>query len=191
MAHTGMRKGISLVEMVIAIILFAVLAVISLKYTNFFINTDMQAKKARVAALTEQAHQLVMAYQIYKAETGVDPLVMQDLNKTSGILTNVPTNIAEMSTIGWELNSTTNWGGDHNVSFQFNVNLNGTNTGRLDNEQYCALFNREFNTSRGVNVTDGLIVGTTGNVAASRTVFGKYFCFSKSASNNSVIVVIP
>ncbi|MDQ1298907.1 MAG: hypothetical protein QG558_1446, partial [Campylobacterota bacterium] len=44
--YTGMRKGISLVEMMITIILFAALATISLKYTKNFFDTGLAAQKA-------------------------------------------------------------------------------------------------------------------------------------------------
>jgi prepilin-type N-terminal cleavage/methylation domain-containing protein len=100
--YTGMRKGISLVEMTIAIVLFAALAAIGLKYTKVYLNTDLQAKKARVAAATDQASQLVQAYQIYKTEMGVEPTSINDFNGSSSILTTWPTKIKEMSTTGWE-----------------------------------------------------------------------------------------
>jgi len=54
--YTGMRKGISLVEMMIAIILFAALSTIGLKYYKNYINTDLQAMKARNAAAVSYTH---------------------------------------------------------------------------------------------------------------------------------------
>lgn len=98
--YTGMRKGVSLVEMTIAIVLFAALAAIGLKYSKVYLNTDLQAKKARVAAATDQAAQLVQAYQIYKTELGVEPTAIGDFNGSASILTDIPTKISEMSTTG-------------------------------------------------------------------------------------------
>ena len=66
--YTGMRKGISLVEMIIAVILFATLAGISVKYYKNFFNTELTAKKARVAALLDQAAQMSNAYDAYLGE---------------------------------------------------------------------------------------------------------------------------
>ena len=187
--YTGMRKGISLVEMVIAIVLFAALAAIGLKYTKVYLNTDLQAKKARTAAATDQAGQLVQAYQIYKTETGLEPTSINDLNGTSAILTAIPTKISEMSTVGWELNTSTGIPGT-GVAFQLKLD---TNTSATDTttEQYCALFNREFNTSTELNVSDDQPFGTTGDATASAGTFGNYFCYSRAADDNWIMIVLP
>ena len=191
--YREMRKGISLVEMIIAIILFAALATIGLKYTKNFINTDLQAMKARVAAATDQATQLTQAYTIYKTETGLEPTSMNDFNSTiNKIMTNIPGIITEMSLGGWELNTSTATGGS-NMSFQMQLDLNGTTTGTSD-EQYCALWNREFNTSTELNVTAGQVFGTTGDVNTSRTTLvgtAQSFCYSRAAGDNWIMVLLP
>jgi len=191
--YTGMRKGISLVEMIIAIILFAALATIGLKYTKNFINTDLQAMKARVAAATDQATQLTQAYTIYKTETGLEPTSMNDFNSTTNlIMTNIPGIITEMSLGGWELNTSTATGG-RNIAFQMQLDLNGTTTSIAD-EQYCALWNREFNTSTELNVTAGQVFGTIGDVNTSRTTLvgtAQSFCYSRAAGDNWIMVLLP
>lgn len=192
--YTGMRKGISLVEMIIAIILFAALATIGLKYTKNYLNTDLQAMKARVAAATEQATQLTQAYSIYKAETGNEPTALTDLNATANqIMTNLPTRISEMSTNGWELNTSTGTGG-RNIAFQMKIDLNGTVSGTTADEQYCALWNREFNTSTELNVSAGQVFGTTGDANASRTALvgtAQAFCYSRTATDKWIMVLLP
>ena len=194
-AYTGMRKGISLVEMIIAIILFATLATIGLKYTKNYLNTDLQAMKARVAAATEQANQLTQAYSIYKTETGMEPTVIGDFNSTTNpIMTNIPAIITEMSTTGWELNTSTDTGG-RNIGFQMKLDLNGTTTPTTADEQYCALWNREFNTSSELNVTDGQTFGGTfTDINTSRSALvgtAQSFCYTDGANVNWVMVLLP
>ncbi len=192
--YTGMRKGISLVEMIIAIILFAALATIGLKYTKNYINTDLQALKARVAAATDQATQLTQAYSIYKAETGNEPSAITDLNSTTNsIMTALPNTIKEMSTNGWELNTSTGTGG-RNIGFQMKIDLNGTVSGTTADEQYCALWNREFNSSADLNVTAGQVFGTVGDANASRTALvgtAQAFCYSRTATDKWIMVRLP
>ncbi|WP_310439320.1 prepilin-type N-terminal cleavage/methylation domain-containing protein [Sulfuricurvum sp.] len=187
--YTGMRKGISLVEMVIAIVLFAALAAIGLKYAKSYLNTDLQAKKARVAALTDQANQLVQAYTIYRNETGLDPSSITELNGTSGILNAIPTVITEISTTGWELNTSTGMEGT-GVAFQVRIDLNGTTTPTNSDEQYCAVFNREFNTSTELNVTDQQTFGGA-DINATRAMYGNFFCYSRSTGDNWIMIVVP
>lgn len=184
--YTGMRKGISLVEMTIAIVLFAALAAIGLKYTKVYLNTDLQAKKARVAAATDQASQLVQAYQIYKTETGVEPTSINDFNGSSKIMTKWPTLIKEMSTTGWELNTSTGLTGT-GVAFQMKLDVNKTTTDPV-NALHCAIFNREFNTSAELNVTSTYAFGTA---AHQQAVMGNSFCFSYAASKPRIMIVVP
>ena len=192
--YTGMRKGLSLVEMSIAIILFATLATIGLKYTKNFLNTDLQGMKARVAAATEQANQLTEAYSLYKTEAGREPSAITDLNSTSyQIMTSLPTRISEMSVNGWELNTSTGTGG-RNMAFQMKIDLNGTVSGTTADEQYCALWNREFNASRDLNVTAGQVFGTVGDANASRTALvgtAQAFCYSRTATDKWIMVLLP
>jgi hypothetical protein len=180
--------------MSIAIILFATLATIGLKYTKNFLNTDLQGMKARVGAASEQASQLITAYSLYKTETGRDPSTLEDLNSTTNmIMTALPTKISEMSSIGWELNTSTGTGGT-NKAFQMKVDLNGTVSGTTADEQYCALWNRDFNSSAEINVTDTQTFGTTGNASASRTSLvgtAQSFCYSRTADDKYIMVLLP
>ena len=189
-AYTGMRKGISLVEMIIAIVLFAALATISLKYTKNFLNTDMTAKKARVAAVTEQASQLLTSYQIYRTETGGNPTTIGDLNGSAGILTSIPTIVTEVSTLGWQYAA--DYNGTGLPAFYMKIDLNGTmNTASQikSGKEYCSIFNREFNNSISLAVTDATTIGTQGNAATNKTTFGDKFCADDADVNNTTIVI--
>lgn len=185
--YTGMRKGVSLVEMTIAIVLFAALAAIGLKYSKVYLNTDLQAKKARVAAATDQAAQLVQAYQIYKTELGVEPTAIGDFNGSASILTDIPTKISEMSTTGWELNTSTGLPGT-GVAFQMKLDKNTTTSDKVD-ALHCAIFNREFNSTQDLNVTNSYNFGTAAAKAATQ---GNYFCYGQATTNNpTIMVVVP
>lgn len=182
--YTGMKKGISLVEMVIAIILFATLATITLKYTKSYLDTDIQAKKARVAALIEQAAQLVQAHQIYKVDMGEDADVIGDLN---GTLTSLPTIITEIGTANWAENNATAIT-NHPTAFTFNITDAASDT---KGEQYCALFNHEFNKSIDINVTDAQLFFTGADVAAAYAASGNKpnFCWSSAAQTHQVVIL--
>lgn len=185
MAHhyNGKRKGISLVEMTIAVILFGVLSTIGLLYYKSLFNINLTAKKARVAALMDQASQLSGAYDVYMAQFGVAPTAanLTDFNATNVlILTDLPARIREMSSTGWELNNTTGIPGTSGNAFRFPIDLNGTSYTTLsDDDLYCAIFNHELNTSIDLNVSNDTMFA--GDQNASYLVYGKTFCYTEGA----------
>jgi type II secretory pathway pseudopilin PulG len=192
--YTGMRKGISLVEMIIAIILFAALATISLKYAKNYLNTDMTAKKARVAAATDQANQLLQAYQIYRTEMGTDPVSIDDLNGSARILLATPARIVEMSTTGWTFAA--DYNGTGLPAFYMTIDLNGsmdTAAQAKSGKEYCAIFNREFNTSEPLNILASTTFGTLGDANASKvTNYDRnQFCYSQDANTTIITVFVP
>lgn len=176
--YKGMRKGISLVEMTIAVILFGLLSTIAMLYYKSLFNIDLTAKKARVAALMDQAYQLSGAYDVFVAQQGVAPSVadLSEFNATNVmILRSLPRDIAEMTTTGWELNTSSVNG---RPAFQFPIDLNGTGGWDVlsDDDFYCAIFNHEMNRSIDLNVTNNTNFGT------AATQYAKYkdsFCYSQ------------
>ena len=186
MAHTytGMRKGISLVEMMIAVILFAALATIGLKYSKSFINTDLQAMKARVGAAMEQGSQLTTAYKLFTTQYGVLP-TYADLNATATpIMTATPNIITEMSLLGWDYNSST--GAGTGKGFTMKIDANQT---ALSDATYCAIWNHEFNSSVELNVSGtedyGLITAPAYVSATANS-----YCFG-AAGGYTILVKLP
>lgn len=175
--YNGKRKGISLVEMTIAVILFGVLSTIAMLYYKSLFNIDLTAKKARVAALMDQAYQLSGAYDVFVAQQGVSPSLsdLTDFNASNVlILRSLPRDIREMTTTGWELNITSVNG---RPAFQFPIDLNGTSYQSLkDDDLYCAIFNHELNNSVELNVTNNT---NFGDMNASYALYGDEFCFSE------------
>ncbi len=183
--YTGMRKGISLVEMMIAIILFAALATIGLKYTKNYINTDLQAMKARVAAAMEQGSQLTQAYKLYTTQYGA-PTTINDFNATATpVLTSLPAAIKEMSLLGWDYNTTTGVGSGK----AFHMFLDG-NTTATQSTQYCAIWNKEFNSSVELNVSGTESYGTiTAPTHVDSTAVS--YCYGDATLGYEVIVKVP
>jgi type II secretory pathway pseudopilin PulG len=180
--YKGMRKGISLVEMTIAVILFGLLSTIAMLYYKSLFNIDLTAKKARVAALMDQAYQLSGAYDVFVAQQGVSPSVanLSEFNATNiMILNTLPRDITEMTTLGWELNTSAVNG---HPAFQFPIDLNGTSYKTLkDDDLYCAIFNHEMNRSIDLNVTNNTNFGTA---AAQYAKYKDSFCYSQPVGAN-------
>jgi prepilin-type N-terminal cleavage/methylation domain-containing protein len=174
--HNNSRKGISLVEMMITIILFAALATIALKYTKNFFDTGLASQKARIAALMEQGTQLSGAYDVFIAQEGHAPVLLSDLNDSNiSINTKLPPIMTELSTRYWELNTTTGIGSGKAIQFT----LDG-NTSADDDNVYCAIFNHEFNKSIEFNVTN-----TTYTPGTAQTMYDsgfRQFCFSDTGT---------
>jgi len=184
--YNGKRKGISLVEMTIAVILFGVLSTIAMLYYKSLFNIDLTAKKARVAALMDQGSQLSGAYDVYIAQFGVAPTSLNDLNATTAMILNeLPIRIREMSTLGWELNTSTGITGTSGKALQFKIDLNGTVTPSSDDDLYCAIFNHEINTSVQLNVSDNTNFGTA---QAQYTALGRAFCYSDGNVKHILLV---
>lgn len=161
--YKGMRSGISLVEMLIAIVLFGVLAAMSFKYIKIFYNTDVATKQARIGALIEQGTQLTNAYDIYTMKYGAAPASLAILsNAAVKVLTQTPTTIDEIGTAGtgWQYTQVANL-----TSGGLGAVAGGTSTAYYfdlastdDDAEYCAVVN---------NMADG----TTSLVATSTTTF--------------------
>lgn len=175
--YNGKRKGISLVEMTIAVILFGLLSAIALFYYRSLFNIDLTAKKARVAALMNQGYQLSGAYDIFVAQEGRAPILpdLSEFNATNVlILRSLPKDIREMTTTGWELNTSAVAG---RPAFLFPIDLNGSTYATLpDDDLYCAIFNHEINRSIELNVTNNR---NFGDATTNYGIYGDSFCFSE------------
>jgi len=178
-----MRKGISLVEMMIGIILFAALSTIGLKYFKNYINTDLQASKARSAAAMEQGAQLMSAYKLFTTQYG-QLSAITELNATATkVMTAIPAIITEMSTTGWTYSTDINGTGKKGFSMPLDAN-----TSLTSDEQYCAIWNKEFNTSVELNVTNGQSFGT---FAALSAVYSSFCADDGAGAGHTVYVIAP
>ncbi len=139
-SNKGMRKGISLVEMLVAIVLFGIIGTISYTYYKNYYDTSFAAKQLRVYTIVDQAAQLSNAFDLYNTKNGADPLTIDEI-VTDRILTQVPVAQPFVTTTGWTLeeNQTVVTGDDTGVVFQYNIDGNtSSNTDKLD---YCNILN--------------------------------------------------
>lgn len=180
-----MRNGISLVEMMIAVILFGVISIVGFKYSKNYYNTDLAAKKARVASLVEQANQLSNAYDVYLAQMGTAPTTITDLNASNvQILSSIPTAITEIGTTGWSLDTATNYAATAALDIAFIFPVTDV-TPSTSNEDYCAVFNNMIDTSLSLVTTDGQSFDTAPNQYAA---LGDAFCYGSAASMTIVFI---
>lgn len=190
--YSGMRKGISLVEMMIAVILFGVISVVGFKYYKNYYNTDLAAKKARVAALMDQATQLSNAYDIYTTQFGTAPTTVANLTANNAkILTSAPKAITEIGAAGWTLDTATDYTGAvapgtvaTDIAFTYTVDDPGV--GKADNEEYCALFNNMIDPTQSVNVVD---TNTFGSKTAQYAALGNAYCWGTAANTLQIVVL--
>lgn len=139
--HKGMRKGISLVEMLVAIVLFGIIGTIGYTYYKNYYNTSYAGKQVRIYTLVEQATQLSNAYDLYLAKHGNTP---EDINALveDKILTEIPATMPGLSLTGWVLDA--NLSIEHNITtkgdtaFTYAMDANLTNQTKLD---YCNILN--------------------------------------------------
>ena len=168
--NKGMRKGISLVEMLVAIVLFGVIASIGYKYYKNFYDTSLAAKKARVSALVDQATQLSNAYDIYVMQTGSAPTVIANLSAdTVKILTQTPPLMSEVTTVGWSIDTTTDFNGaTADVSFSYPID-GGTSVS--DRRDYCNILNNIADTTWSLESLDAAIELAPAMYTAGFTTF--------------------
>jgi len=197
--YTGMRKGISLVEMIVAVILFATLSAIGIKYYKNFFNTELTAKKARVAALLDQGAQMSNAYDAYIVQVGT--IANLDVNLTElddanvSILARLPVAIDGMATDradgsgAWELNKTTGISGTSGIALQYKLDMNATGRSiTSDDEQYCAIINHEFNASIEYNASNATTFPTSATTAYQN--YGPVFCWN-NGTHLTLFIVKP
>lgn len=187
--YKGMRSGISLVEMLIAIVLFGVISAIGYKYYKNFYDTTLAAKKARVAAIVDQATQISNAYDVYSMQMGTAPAAIADLSDPAvRILTATPDPILEITAVanGWELASVdldSSAGGANDKILRYQVTTaTGTNTDKLD---YCNILNNVAYPTWDLDTTDANI-GTAATMYdgtnPSTLTFTSMMCYRTGAN---------
>ena len=148
--HKGMRKGISLVEMLVAIVLFGIIGTISYTYYKNYYDTSFAAKQLRIYTVVDQAAQLGNAFDLYNTKNGVDANETQQFVDDK-ILTQIPVKQPFVTTSGWDLveGFEVITGNTSGVVFTYPVDGNVSNADKLD---YCNILNnvadKDYNLSR-------------------------------------------
>lgn len=167
-SHKGMRKGISLLELLMAIVLLGVLASIGFKYYKIYYDTTFAVKQAKVYLIIEQAAQISGAHDLFETKNAIVPNGLNDM-VSDHQLKQVPPIMPEISKTGWKLNTyqtfniyadavntgttsvttltqQTTWdgnisldGNDNDIAFTFKID--GNNTAPQDLLDYCNIIN--------------------------------------------------
>ena len=149
--YRGMRSGLSIVEMMVAVILFGVISTIGYKYSKNFYDVNLASKQALVAAVVDQATQLSNAYDIYETKIGSAPTDVADLSAANvRILKETPPPIAAISD-NWVLKTNLEIDGDGNaddIAFTYPVNQPATDA---EKQEYCNVLNNIANSAWDYN----------------------------------------
>jgi prepilin-type N-terminal cleavage/methylation domain-containing protein len=191
-----MRKGISLVEMLIAIVLFGVISAIGYGYYKNYYNVTLAAKQARMAAIIDQATQISNAYDLYEAKTGEKPITIASLSADNiRILTKVPDMFLEITTSGWKIAADA--GGDaaaleidggatatNDIAFIYKINNAGLSP--AEELEYCNILNNIADS--GWNLNSPLAAATVGSVGSAEDMYAtgtnnlkNMFCYNNGA----------
>ncbi|MCW8894800.1 prepilin-type N-terminal cleavage/methylation domain-containing protein [Sulfurimonas sp.] len=193
-SHKGMRKGISLMEMLVAIILLGILSSVGFTYYKNYYSTALAAKQIKVAILLDQAAQLKNGLELYAVKTGVDANSSvadpADANNGLGLLvaqriiTSIPATIPDMSDQGWFVSTNTvdidstfiQTQGGTTLNEQFlTYDLNGTAVGS-DRQDYCNALNNIA--SNGALSYDVVEAGLGADINASAELANNtFFCW--------------
>ena len=193
----GMRKGISLVEMLIAIVLFGLISVISYNYYKVYYDTSFAAKQARMYAILDQAQQLSNSHQIYETKNGVEPDDISDMVSDRQLLEEPPVpNLVSNS--GWEMRNVNSADGtidldlgtgttvDNDVAFVITVDGQtdgGDAVADKDRLDYCNIMNNLGKSSWSLSALDVAVPGTgpTDGIADVGTGL-TMFCYNTQAA---------
>ena len=211
-SHQGMRKGISLMEMMVAVILLGILSSVGYNYYKNYFDTSLAAKQIKVAVLIEQASQLKNALELYRTKFGndVNSTDTADYSSTDNglgllaaqrIITEIPSPILDMSATGWATTSPTD-GVDFNSTLITSIEGNSTEPDQIitydldgtadtisDRMQYCNALNNIA--SNGVTTFE---VDNTSLIAAgvgadqndsAETMANTFFCWDTDTDDSN------
>ncbi len=187
--YRGMRSGLSIVEMMVAVILFGVISTIGYKYSKNFYDVNLASKQALVASVVDQATQLSNAYDIYETKTGSAPADVAKLSAADvRILKETPPPIAAISD-NWVLKTdlAINDDTENDVAFIYPINQPTTDAEKLE---YCNVLNNianaDWDYNSPYNATDDdsteEVNSAKGMYAKTGFDFKKVMCYGTDAS---------
>ncbi len=197
-SHKGMRKGISLMEMLVAVIMLGILSSVGYNFYKNYFDTSLAAKQIKIAVLIEQASQLKNALELYRIKFGLDVNTTQTLSVLADqrIITEVPSNMTDVSSTGWvletnvqDINSTliASQGGTTNNEQLITYDLDQGTV--VDKMQYC----NALNNIASSGVTDFTVVETDLNTttsSAAGTNANTFFCWDSNTTANTGIQLL-
>jgi len=189
-----MRKGISLMEMLIAIILLGVISSIGYTYYKNYYDTSLAAKQTKVAILVDQANQMKNMLELYKIKFGTDVAEADGLQELvdQGFMTEIPASIPDISAAGtgWVLDQV---GTDIDASatglddlyITYALDGSGTAADKLD---YCnAVNNLGSNGAKDFTVTAATLENAIGD--GYTNVSTQFFCYDSAADDATFTMI--
>ncbi len=191
----GMRRGISLIEMLMAIVLLGLLGGISYNYYKVYYDVAYAAKQAKVYVILDQAVQLSGAHDLYTVKNGVEPTTITAM-VTDKQLLRIPDKMPEVSAAGWVLLPTAeiddNSGAGtaaNDVAFTYAIDGSATAPDQVD---YCNILTNNSKNTWSLTSTGGDItaIGTDPATAYAEGSFGTdYFCYGSDATTQIMFFV--
>ncbi len=189
--YKGMRKGISLMEMLIAIILLGVISSIGYTYYKNYYDTSLAAKQTRIGVIIDQANQIKNALELFRIKFGLDVSTADTLTElvNQRILTEVPAAQAEVSTAGWVLETdvqSVSGGGTAANDQLITYALDGSASSIPERLDYCNALNNIA--SGGVldfTVTNAAISAYADISAAQAAAGNSYFCWDSDLTEDA------
>ncbi len=183
----GMRRGISLIEMLMAIVLLGLLGGISYNYYKVYYDVAFAAKQAKVYVILDQAVQLSGAHDLYTVKNGVEPTTIANMVDDKQLL-KVPDPMPEITAAGWvllptaEIDSGTT--GNNDVAFTYAIDT-AAGTDLPSQIDYCNILTNTSSTATwSLSSTGAEIVTAGGQTAATgytQANWGNdYYCYSNA-----------
>ncbi len=196
----GMRSGISLIEMLMAIVLLGVLSTVGFKYYKIYYDTTFAAKQAKVYILIDQAQQLSGAHDLYETKNAKLPANVAALVLDKQLIA-APSVMPEVSATGWVLLTPAGTvvdidGGttpDNDIGFVIDVD---TTTGTIqDKLDYCNIVTNTGTNTWSLNTVDADVQSGADRAAAitvgGQDTAGTYdddmFCVRSAASTYHLV----
>ena len=210
-SHKGMRHGLSLLELLTAIVLMGILSGVGFKYYKVFYDTSFAAKQARIYMLIEQGQQLSGAHQLFETKNGLVPVQINDMVIDQQLAIKPPV-MADVSSSGWLLKTYQTIGlydsntSDGNIS----IDQNRTSLTSLENDiafvlpfdevttaeqtrlDFCNIINNTGKRSWRLDSLDGNYTATAtsswpGVMATSGLVNQDLFCYKATDGNYTAV----
>ena len=152
----NMRSGISLVEMMIAIILFGVISAAGFKYYKNYYDIGLSSKQTLMSIIVDQGTQLSNAYDIYEAKKGAAPTDIAELSAEDvRIIKETPKAIPEVSAGGWSIKTDLELDkgstATNDIALIYNIDASSLST--ADKISYCNVLNNIAASSWDYNAT--------------------------------------
>ncbi|MFK5937018.1 MAG: prepilin-type N-terminal cleavage/methylation domain-containing protein [Sulfurimonas sp.] len=183
----GMRRGISLIEMLMAIVLLGLLGGISFNYYKVYYDVDFAAKQAKVYVILDQATQLSGAHDLYTVKNGLEPTTVAAM-VTDKQLLRIPDPIPEITAAGWVLLPAVEVDGGttaaNDVAFTYAIDT-AAGTDLASQVDYCNILTNTSSTatwSLSSTATNIGAIGTDIATGYAEANWGNdYFCYSSAA----------